>query len=136
MVKNRTLFISHSWSYGDAYDRLCAMLDNAPYFRYANYSVPKSDPIHNARNDHALRLAIKRKMSPCQVVLVMAGVYSTYSKWIDKELDLAKDDFNKPVLAITPWGAQRTSTLVKSKADLIVKWNTSSIVTGIRELVP
>lgn len=112
------------------------LLNNAPYFQYSNYSVPKNDPIHNARSNQALRAAIKRKMSPCQVVLIMAGVYSTYSMWINEELVIAKEDFKKPVLAITPWGAQRVSTVVRDSADLIVKWNTSSIVGGIRELVP
>jgi len=35
------LFISHSWTYSDAYDRLVDLLDNASYFSYRNYSVPK-----------------------------------------------------------------------------------------------
>ena len=42
------LFISHSWTYGDSYDRLIEMLDDAPNFYYKDYSVPKNDPIHNA----------------------------------------------------------------------------------------
>lgn len=39
------LFISHSWTYSDAYDRLVDLLDNASYFSYRNYSVPKDNPI-------------------------------------------------------------------------------------------
>ena len=136
MVKTRKLFISHSWTYGDAYDRLCEMLDDASYFYYSNYSVPRDDPIHNAPTAKALRDAIKRQMSPCQVILIMAGVYSTYSEWIKKEIDIAKKDFDKPILAITPWGQQRISSVVRDNADLVVKWNTSSIVNGIRMLVP
>lgn len=42
------LFISHSWAYGDAYDKLTDMLRAKPYFDYRDYSVPKDDPIHNA----------------------------------------------------------------------------------------
>lgn len=136
MVKTRKLFISHSWTYTDAYDKLCSLLNGAPYFKYANYSVPKDDPIHNASNARALRAAIKRQMTPCQIVLIMAGKYATYSKWINEEIDIAKRDFNKPLLAITPWGAQQISSVVRNNADLIVKWNTSSIVNGIRALAP
>lgn len=136
MAKSRNLFISHSWAYGDAYDRLVEMLDAAPNFLYSNYSVPKDDPVHNAPTKQALRAAIKVKVAPCQVVLIMAGKYATYSEWINKEIDIAKKDFSKPVLAITPWGAQQTSSVVRNNADLIVKWNTSSIVGGIRQLVP
>ena len=53
----------------------------------------------------------------------MAGVYASYSKWIDAEIDLAEDGFtnSKPILAIEPWGAERTSKRVKDAADKIVK---------------
>ena len=39
---------------------------------------------------------------------------------------------NKKIIAIEPWGAERTSTVVKNAADIIVKWNTDSIVSAIR----
>ena len=75
-------------------------------------------------------------MSACGVVLVLAGVYATYSKWIDIEIDLASDGFakRKPIIAIEPWGSQRTSAAVKGAADRIVRWNTESIVGAIRVL--
>lgn len=138
MVKTRNLFISHSWSYSDAYDRLCDLLDAAPYFSYRNYSVPSSEPIHDARNQGLLRAAIQRQMTPCHVVVIIAGVYATYSKWINEEIALAKRGFlyAKPILAITPWGAQKISTEVRQAADLVVGWNTNSVVQGIRTLSP
>ena len=46
------LFISHSWTYGDAYENLCSLLDCD--FSYRDYSVPKDDPVHGARNTGAL----------------------------------------------------------------------------------
>ena len=130
------LFISHSWSYGDQYDRLVDLLDSHPYFYYRNYSVPKNDPIHNANNDKQLREAIKNQMAHASCVLVLAGVYSTYSKWINIEIDLAKNGFlfSKPIIAVEPWGAERTSAIVKDNADRIVKWQASSIIKAIREL--
>ena len=136
MVKDRNLFISHSWSYGDAYDRLCGLLNAAAYFRYKNYSVPRHDPIHDAPNQQQLRAAIRQQMSSCQVVIIVAGVYATYSKWINIEISLAKQDFSKPILAVRPWASKRTSTVVQDAADLIVGWNTKSIVQGIRQLSP
>lgn len=57
------LFISHSWAYGDAYDKLIRMLDSDRYFKYKDYSVPKNNPIHNATYDYQLRAAIKIKCS-------------------------------------------------------------------------
>ena len=130
------LFISHSWSYSDAYDKLITLLDGAQYFSYKNYSVPKNDPIHNAPNQATLYEAIKRQISPSQVVLILAGVYASYSKWIDKEIRIAKMEFPlpKPIIAIQPWGSEKTSIKVKNSADKIVGWSTSSIVSAIREL--
>jgi hypothetical protein len=109
------------------------MLNSAPFFQYANYSVPKEDPVHNVRTDSELYEAIKSQIRPVNCVLILAGVYATYSKWIDKEIKIAKQDFNKPVIAIEPWASEKTSTIVKSNANTIVKWNTQSIVDAIRQ---
>lgn len=136
MAKKRNLFISHSWAYGDAYEKLVKMLNNAPRFVYANYSVLKNDPVHNAPTKQALYDAIKAKVRFCDVVVIMAGVYSTYSEWISKEIRIAKSDFDKPILAVKPWANRRVSTVVANAADEIAAWNTSSIVSAIRRLDP
>lgn len=137
MANVYNLFISHSWTYGDAYEKLVNMIDNRPYFSWKNYSVPQDDPIHDAPNQQLLYEAIKRQISPSHVVIILAGVYATYSKWINKEIKIAKNEFytSKPILAIQPWGAEKTSKIVKNNADLIVGWNTESIIDGIRQLV-
>ena len=136
MAKNRNLFISHSWAYGDAYDKLVALLNNQPNFRYSNYSVPKNDPVHNAPTKQALYDAIKAKIRFCDVVIIMAGVYSTYSEWINKEIKISKQDFSKPILAIKPWAQTNVSTTVANVADEMVNWQGSSIVSAIRRLDP
>lgn len=137
MGKTYNIFISHSWTYSDAYGKLIELLDNDPSFSYKNYSVPKDDPIHNAKNDKELYDAIKQQISPSTVVLILAGVYSSYSKWIDKEIEISKNGFAtiKPIIAIEPWASQRTSAKVKNNADKIVKWQSSSIISVIKELV-
>lgn len=126
------LFISHSWAYSDAYDRLVDMLNSKAYFEYRNYSVPKSDPIHNATNAQQLKEAIRKQMQPASCVLILAGVYSSYSKWINIEIELAQS-MGKKIIAIEPWAAEKTSYVVKNAADRVVKWNTDSIVSAIRE---
>lgn len=135
-LKSRNLFISHSWSYSNAYEKLVALLNDAPNFQYRNYSVPKNDPIHNAPSTTALYKAIKDQMVFCDVVLIMAGKYATYSKWIDNEIQIAKGDFNKPIVGIRPWGNEQISSVVSDAADELVGWNTSSIVSAIRKLDP
>ncbi len=135
-MKTYNLFVSHSWAYSNAYDGLVNLLDARKYFFYRNSSVPKDDPLHTSGTDKALYAAIKKKVSPCSVVLILAGVYGSYSKWIDKEIQIAQTEFSvsKPIIAIKPRGSQRTSTKVTEAADKIVGWNTESIVSAIREL--
>ena len=132
-IKTYNLFISHSWTYSNAYNNLTSMLDEAKYFDYKNYSVPKDDTIHNASNSKELYEAIKNQVKYAHVVIILAGVYSSYSKWIDKEIEIAQN-MGKPILAVEPWGSEKTSSKVKNAADRIVKWNTDSIVNAIREL--
>jgi hypothetical protein len=132
-LKNYRLFISHSWTYGDVYDKLVEFFNEYPLFKWSNYSVPKDDPIHKANNDKALYEAIKAQIAPVNCVIILAGVYSTYSKWINKEIEISKNDLSKPIVAVEPWGSEKTSAKVKDNADVIVKWNSKSIVDAIRE---
>lgn len=132
-LKNYRLFISHSWTYGDAYEKLVKFFNEHPNFKWTNYSVPKDDPIHDAPNQTALYDAIKNQISPVHCVIMLAGVYSTYSKWINKEIEISKKVFSKPIVAVEPWASEKTSKVVKDNADVIVKWQSSSIVDAIRK---
>lgn len=132
-LTNYRLFISHSWAYSDAYDKLVSFFNEHPNFHWTDYSVPKNDPIHNAPNDDALYAAIKNQMRFANCVVILAGVYSTYSKWINKEIEIAKQVYSKPVVAVEPWASEKTSRIVKNNADTIVKWQSSSIVRAIRD---
>lgn len=132
-MKTYHLFISHSWNYSDAYERLIRLLQERGYFSFKDYSVPRDDPIHNASTDAQLRAAIWRHMAPCSVILILAGVYATYSKWINIEMELATRA-PKPIVAIRPWGSERISVPVQQAANRIVGWNTDSVVNAIKEL--
>ena len=125
------LFISHSWNYSDSYDKMVNLLNSVSGFAYRNYSVPKDDPVHNATYDYQLRDAIRNQMQYATCVLVLAGVYSTYSKWIKIELELAAE-MGKRIIAIEPWGSERTSSIVKNAANVVVKWQANSIVSAVR----
>ena len=130
------LFISHSWRYGNQYDRLKNLLDKSR-LSYRDYSVPRDDPIHNARSVRQLREAIKNQMRYASVVVVLAGVYASHSKWIDIEIGLAESSFAsaKPIVAIKPRGKRANlDTGQKGRANRIVGWSTKSIVRAIKDL--
>ncbi|MFA0483926.1 TIR domain-containing protein [Vibrio sp. 10N.222.55.B11] len=126
------LFISHSWAYSDAYDKVTKLIDDQR-LSYYNHSVPMNDPIHSCGTDRQLRAAIDAKVKNTSCVLILAGVYSSYSKWIQIEIEIAQY-YGKPIIAIEPWASEKTSKVVKDAAHKVVKWQGKSIVDAIKEL--
>ena len=130
MAKTYRLFISHSWAYGDAYDKIVQFLDEQG-IEYYDHSVPKDDPIHTNGTNKQLRAAIDAKIKGTSCVIVLAGVYSSYSKWINEEINIA-NSYGKPIIAVEPWASEKTSTVVKNNADVTVKWQGKSIADAIK----
>ena len=124
------IFISHSWAYSKAYDKVEDFLreENVEFY---NHSVPKDDPVHTNGSDKQLYDAIDAKIKGCSCVIILAGVYASYSKWINKEIEIAQK-YGKPIIAVQPWGAERTSLAVKNAADVIVGWNAKSVADAVR----
>ncbi|ACM58822.1 Domain of unknown function DUF1863 (plasmid) [Halorubrum lacusprofundi ATCC 49239] len=128
------LFISHSWKHNSDYDGLIELLDDKNHFSYRNYSVTKKEKVEGKSN-RALKRHIKNKqIKPASVVIVIAGMYSTYSDWIGKEVRIA-EELDKPIISVKPWGAERTS-YITNKADATTGWNKTPIVREVRDLAP
>ncbi len=130
-LKTYHLFISHAWTYNAEYYRLLGMLRSAPNFAFKNYSVPEHDPL-NTKTDAQLRAALHRQIKPVHCVLILAGMYVNYRKWIQEEIDIAQR-YKKPIVGIRPRGQQRTPIEVQKAARVMVGWNTNSIVQAIRD---
>ena len=124
-MKNFNLFISHSWNYNDSYTRLKNLLESRSYFSFRKYSVQSDEPKNNWTE-------IENNIKWSSIVILIAGMYASYSSSIKKELRLAKK-YSKPTLAIIPWGSGKSSDL-KNECDCVVGWNTESIVKAIRDL--
>jgi hypothetical protein len=71
-------------------------------------------------------------MKGTSCILILAGVYASYSKWIQKEISIA-EEYGKSIIAIEPWDSDRTSIIVKDAADKIVKWQGKSIADAIKK---
>lgn len=131
------LFISHAWRYGNDYQRLISLLDDAKYFSYYNYSAPAEKPLFPSGtpvNNSQIRTLITNKISPSQITLVISGMYSAYSDWMKYEIDESVR-MGKPILGIYPWGQTNTPTYVTQNATEMVHWQTDSIVSAIRKLI-
>ena len=59
-------------------------------------------------------------------------MYYNHRKWIQKEIEIAKK-YNKPIVAIKPWGQLKFPIELILTSKDIVGWNTSSIVDAIRK---
>ena len=132
------IFISHAWAYSTHYDTLSSWISNKNWtigqasLFFKDYSIPKDDPVH-VSTDTALKEAIKNKISRTHVVVIPTGMYTNYSKWIQKEIDISSD-YSKPILAVTPRGQEKESSIVKRAADEHVGWNSESVINAIWQL--
>ena len=130
-LKIYDIFISHAWSYDSDYYRVVQLLDGASNFRWRNYSVPTHDPV-DANSTTKLKEALRRQMRPANAVLILSGMYATYSEWIEFEIDFAIQ-LGKPIVGIRPWGQQQVPKIVTDAATVMVGWNSGSIVGAIRQ---
>ncbi|PWF23004.1 TIR domain-containing protein [Corticimicrobacter populi] len=133
-LHNYRLFISHAWRYSEGYTRAVSFLNGSPYFKWTNYSVPEDRRFGNM-SIYALKEELRDQIRPVQCVVVLAGMYAAHSDWIQFEIDFARS-LNKPILGIVPWGGERTPLCVTLAANKVVRWNSSSIISGIREITP
>jgi hypothetical protein len=133
------VFISHAWNYSDHYDTLANWIFDENWstgqasLDFHDFSVPKDDPIHNANNDKQLQDALYGQICRSHVVVIPTGMYANYSKWIKKEIEGAKL-YRKPILAVNPWGQERTSEVVVNIADDFSGWNKEPVINAIWNL--
>ena len=131
-LRTYSVFICHDWEYSDEYDRVCEFLDTAPNFRWRNLSVPEHDPLDT---DDMLEKNLRDQIRPADVLLVLAGMYTARSTWMDWELAFARR-IGKPIIGVKPWGNVQLPVVVQRSADEIVAWNTAAIVGAIRLYAP
>lgn len=127
-LRTYSVFICHDWEYSEDYYRICDFLDQARNFDWENLSVPEHDPLDSRDR---LEYHLRNQIRPADVMLVLAGMYSARSGWMDWELQFARR-IGTPIIAIRPWGSERLPQVVQDNATEIVGWNTGTIVDAIR----
>jgi hypothetical protein len=133
MAKTYRVFVSHSWKHNDVLQQLKEIMDNRGYF-YADYThVEKTEPI-NSTNDSVIKANITKRLQDSDIVLAIAGVYASYSDWMQWEMDKARD-LGLKVIGVIPRGQERISSQVYSRSVEDVRWNADSIVAAIRRNV-
>jgi MTH538 TIR-like domain (DUF1863) len=126
------LFISHSWSYSERYTSMVTLLENRAYFNWTNYSVPVAKAFEGM-NDAQLEDQLKAQIRPVNCVIIIGGMWTNYSDWIQREMNFALS-IKKPILGVRPRSAKVMPLAVIQASTKLVNWNTESIVAGIREI--
>jgi hypothetical protein len=131
MAKEYHIFISHSWSYPDDLENLRNLLEKRGYFNVEFEEASADEPI-NSENAAYIKSRLKKKIEGSNIVLGIAGMYASYSDWMEWELDKAIE-LDVPIVGVIPWGQERVSKTVSSRSKEDVRWNTESIVAAIRD---
>ena len=129
-LRDYHILISHSWAYDSHYRKLKEWLDGASNFTWTDYSVPFSNAL-DVNSTRELKQKIRNRISLCSCVIILSGMYVSYSDWINYEIDTAVE-FGKPIIGVKPWGQERIPAKVQNNATIMVGWNSSSIVSAVR----
>ena len=130
-LRNYHILISHSWDYDSDYETIKGWLDKAVYFTWTNYSVPLSKPL-DVNGKRELKNKLRSRIALCSCVIILSGMYVSYSEWIDYEIDTAVE-LGKPIIGVKPRGQERIPSKVSNNADVMVGWNSSSVVQAVRD---
>lgn len=106
------------------------LLNNRGYFNVEFEEATPDEPI-NSNNAEYIKRRLREKIKNADILLGIAGVYASYSAWMEWELDTAiKNDI--PIIGVISKGQERISQVVYSCSKVDVKWNTESIIEAIR----
>ncbi len=130
------IFISHAWRYSEHYKKVVQWINEAQdekKLNWKNYSVPKHNPLLDPDDDNdkqKLKNELDEQIRPVSLVIVLAGMYATYSDWIDYEINTAVS-YDKYIIGVKPWGQERIPSVVSENSNVMVGWNKDSIINAI-----
>ena len=130
-LRTRNIFISHAWKYSAHYRTVVDWLDEESNFSWKNYSVPEHDSCPEATS-RGLTDCMNGQISSSNCVVILAGMYSAHSAWIEHEIKKAYA-MGKTIIGVKPWGQEKIPQIIQDYADDIVGWNRSSVVDAIRK---
>jgi len=130
MAKEYKLFISHSWDHDDVLQDLKNLIDSRGYFPATYTQIEKNCPIDSDKA-WVIKANITKRLQESDVVLAIAGVYASYSEWMQWEMDKAKE-LGLRVIGVIPRGQEHISHEVFNRSAVDVRWNADSIVDAIR----
>ena len=130
-LKIRMIFISHAWVYNEHYWKLVKWFNDEPNFSWKNCSVPSHDKLPD-KTSKGLSDGMTRQISPAQIVIILGGMYAAHSDWIEYEIAEAQR-MGKSIIGVKPWGQERVPQIVQDAANIMVGWNSASVIQAVRD---
>jgi hypothetical protein len=123
------LFVTHSWEENDDYVRIFEYLEASGNFYYVNSSQPQAKrPI----DKESQREDLRRQIAPCEVIIVLPGVYRIAPELVLFQMTFAKAA-DKPIVSMENFGStEPLPKAIKDLADVVSAWNERSVIDALR----
>jgi len=123
------LFVTHTWVENDDYVRVFEYLEASGTFYYLNTSQPQAKrPI----DKESQREDLRRQIAPCEVIVVLPGVYQIAPELVLFQMNFAKAA-ERPIIAMENFGcADPLPKAIKDLADEVSAWNERSLIDALR----
>ena len=115
----------------DVLQDLKNLIDSRGYFPATYTQIEKDCPI-DSEKAWVVKANITKRLQESDVLLAIAGVYASYSEWMQWEMDKAKE-LGLRVIGVIPRGQEHISHEVFNRSAIDVHWNANSIVDAIRK---
>lgn len=119
------LFISHSWSTDNDFEKLIHLLHQDESFSYSFYAVNWNDKLYQNGTSFHVYQALKYQLLPSSLMIYQTGRYDIFEKWIHEEVSMAQE-MNKPILALSQQETVLTSE-EKIFCNHLIYWDSSLI---------
>lgn len=127
------IFISHAWNYSSEYLKIKEFLQEAKSFNFQIVSVPNTGSV-DPDDKAGLRESIKKQIRYSEVVVILAGMYSYNTEWLDFEMDFARI-WNVPIIIVKPWDNRSIPPALAARGGELVGWSTALLVSAIKNAV-
>lgn len=122
--KKPRIFVSHSWSHNEDYDRLIKSFKKLN-FNFYNHSIPEYKAL-DLKTGKEIEHKIENQLLYSRCLLVLGGNYSK-NYWIKKEVEIA-EKLQKRIIVVRPWNTKEIPDYLNKSANKIVGFNPKEII--------
>lgn len=134
ILKTYRIFISHAWCPDFEYSSVVELLTNSHLFLWKNVSNPELESQRDTSSEGSfstLSIKLARQINDCHCALILAGMYHNHSRWIDQQIEFAKNA-RVPILLLKPIDRAPVHPSLLASCRVVVDWDSVQIIEAIR----